>query len=276
MTAPAASEPVPNRGLITVSIMLATIMQAIDTTIANVALPHMQGSLSASQDQIAWVLTSYIVAAAIMTPLTGWLSGRFGRKRVFLISVAGFTVTSMLCGAAASLEQIVLYRLLQGIFGAALAFVVQPGNVAVGATITPAVQVEIRDQFGNRVTGASNSVTLDIGNNPGSGTLGGTVTVAAVSGVATFSSLSIDKVGTGYTLTAAATSLSGATSSAFNVTGVPPSASLSTVAASPTSITAGGAGATITVTARTAGGRPAKPSHTDGEIPVSGNSASPA
>ena len=120
MSAPAEFQPVPNRGLITVSIMLATIMQAIDTTIANVALPHMQGSLSASQDQIAWVLTSYIVAAAIMTPLTGWLSGRFGRKRVFLISVAGFTIASMLCGAAGGLEQIVFYRLLQGIFGAAL------------------------------------------------------------------------------------------------------------------------------------------------------------
>ena len=80
--------------------MLATMMQALDTTIANVALPHMQGSLSATQDQITWVLTSYIVAAAIMTPLTGWLAGRFGRKRVFLISIAGFTVASVLCGIA--------------------------------------------------------------------------------------------------------------------------------------------------------------------------------
>ncbi|HLI12902.1 MAG TPA: DHA2 family efflux MFS transporter permease subunit [Alphaproteobacteria bacterium] len=109
-----------NRGMITVSIMLATIMQALDTTIANVALPHMQGSLSASQDQITWVLTSYIVAAAIMTPMTGWLSGRFGRKRVFLISVAGFTIASALCGMAESLTQIVVFRLLQGICGAAL------------------------------------------------------------------------------------------------------------------------------------------------------------
>ena len=83
---------------ITVSIMLATFMQGVDTTIANVALPHMQGSLSASQDQIAWVVTSYIVAAAIMTPLTGWLAGRFGIKYVFLISVAGFTLASALCG----------------------------------------------------------------------------------------------------------------------------------------------------------------------------------
>jgi len=118
--AAAAGVNVPNRGLITVSIMLATVMQALDTTIANVALPYMQGSLSAAQDQISWVLTSYIVAAAIVTPLTGWLAGRFGRKRVFLVSVGGFTVASMLCGAATSLEQIVLFRLLQGVFGAAL------------------------------------------------------------------------------------------------------------------------------------------------------------
>jgi DHA2 family multidrug resistance protein len=113
--------PVPsNRAAITVSIMLATIMQGVDTTIANVALPHIQGSLSASQDQVAWVLTSYIVAAAIMTPLTGWLAGRFGIRYVFLISVIGFTMASALCGAATSLVQIVLYRLLQGICGAAL------------------------------------------------------------------------------------------------------------------------------------------------------------
>jgi MFS transporter, DHA2 family, multidrug resistance protein len=112
--------PVANRGWITVSIMLATFMQGVDTTIANVALPHMQGSLSASQDQIAWVVTSYIVAAAIMTPLTGWLANRFGVKYVFLISVVGFTLASALCGAAASLAQLVLYRLLQGVCGAAL------------------------------------------------------------------------------------------------------------------------------------------------------------
>jgi DHA2 family multidrug resistance protein len=100
--------------------MLATFMQGVDTTIANVALPHMQGSLSAAQDQIAWVVTSYIVAAAIMTPLTGWLAGRFGIKWVFLISVIGFTLASALCGAATSLSQLVAYRLLQGVCGAAL------------------------------------------------------------------------------------------------------------------------------------------------------------
>jgi len=108
------------RRWITVSVMLATVMQGVDTTIANVALPHIQGSLSATQDQISWVLTSYIVAAAIFMPLTGFVTARFGRKRVFLIGVAGFTVASLLCGAARSLEQIVLFRLLQGIFGASL------------------------------------------------------------------------------------------------------------------------------------------------------------
>ena len=112
--------PRVNRPAVTASIMLATFMQGVDTTIANVALPHMQGSFSCSQDQIAWAVTSYIVAAAIMTPLTGWLAGRFGIKYVFLISVIGFTLASALCGAAESLFQIVAYRLLQGVCGAAL------------------------------------------------------------------------------------------------------------------------------------------------------------
>ncbi len=109
-----------NRPLIAVSTMLATVMQVIDTTIANVALPHMQGSLAATQDQITWVLTSYIIAAAITMPLTGWMAGRFGRRRVFLMAVLGFTIASGLCGAAQSIFQIVFFRLLQGIFGAAL------------------------------------------------------------------------------------------------------------------------------------------------------------
>jgi DHA2 family multidrug resistance protein len=108
------------RTLSTASIMLATLMNSLDTTIANVALPHIQGSVSASQDQITWVLTSYIVAAAIMTPLVSWLASIFGRKMVFLVSIVGFVVASMLCGIAGSLVQIVLYRLLQGMFGAAL------------------------------------------------------------------------------------------------------------------------------------------------------------
>ncbi|HUD86852.1 MAG TPA: DHA2 family efflux MFS transporter permease subunit [Xanthobacteraceae bacterium] len=109
-----------NRAAITVCVILATLMQALDTTIANVALPYMQGSVSASQEQIDWVLTSYIVAAAIMTPPTGFLAGKFGLKRLFQVSIAGFTLASMLCGMAQSLDQIVLFRVLQGAFGAAL------------------------------------------------------------------------------------------------------------------------------------------------------------
>lgn len=120
MSAEAAATTPLQRALITGSVMLATIMQAVDTTIANVALPHMQGSMSATQDQISWVLTSYIVAAAIMTPPTGVLAARFGRKRLFVIGVTGFTIASMLCGGATSLGEIVTFRLLQGAFGASL------------------------------------------------------------------------------------------------------------------------------------------------------------
>jgi len=113
-------DTVANRPLIVLSIMTATVMNSLDTTIANVALPHIQGSVSASADQITWVLTSYIVAAAIMTPMTGWLAGRYGRKIVFMISIAGFTFASALCGIAGSLAEIVGFRLLQGVCGAAL------------------------------------------------------------------------------------------------------------------------------------------------------------
>lgn len=108
------------RGLITISIMLGTIMQVVDTTIANVALPHMQGSLSATQDQIAWVLTSYIVASAIMTLPSGWLAMRFGAKKVYIVSVSVFTASSVLCGLATSIEQMVLFRIIQGLSGASL------------------------------------------------------------------------------------------------------------------------------------------------------------
>jgi DHA2 family multidrug resistance protein len=108
------------RALVTVCCMTATIMQALDTTIANVALPYMQGSLSASLDQINWVLTSYIVAAAIMTAPIGWLADRFGRKRLFIICVIGFTVSSLLCALSQNILQMVLFRLMQGMAGAAL------------------------------------------------------------------------------------------------------------------------------------------------------------
>lgn len=109
-----------HRSIITVCAMIATLMQALDNTIANVALPYMQGSLSTTADQITWVLTSYVIAAAIMTAPVGWLASRFGRKNFFITCLAGFTAASMLCGLAGSLTQVVLFRLLQGMFGAAL------------------------------------------------------------------------------------------------------------------------------------------------------------
>jgi len=136
-TAAIPAEVQKHRGMITVSIMLATIMQALDTTIANVALPHMQGALQASQDQITWVLTSYIVASAITLPLTGWLCSLWGRRKVFIISVIGFTVASALCGLATSLTTIVAARLLQGVFGAALV----PLSQAVLLDINPPQKV---------------------------------------------------------------------------------------------------------------------------------------
>jgi MFS transporter, DHA2 family, multidrug resistance protein len=121
LTAIAAAPSAPaGRLMVTICAMSATIMQALDTTIANVALPYMQGSLSASLDQINWVLTSYIVASAIMTAPIGWVADRFGRKRLFVICAAGFTFASVLCGLAQNIEQMVAFRLLQGAFGAAL------------------------------------------------------------------------------------------------------------------------------------------------------------
>jgi len=116
----ASPRDIANRIPITVGLMLATLMNSLDSTIANVALPHMQGSFSAAGDQMTWVLTSYIVATALMTPLTGWLSSRVGARNVFLVSIVGFTITSMLCGSASSLAEIVVFRVLQGLCGAAL------------------------------------------------------------------------------------------------------------------------------------------------------------
>ena len=113
-------EKFPHRGMITWCIIGATLLQSLDQTIANVALPYMQGSFSASYDEITWVLTSYITAAAIMTAPVGWLASRFGRKPLFIMCIVGFTVASMLCGAAQTLQQIVVFRLLQGMFSAAL------------------------------------------------------------------------------------------------------------------------------------------------------------
>src|ERR1051326_2340576 len=121
MSMPArASVTHQHRFLVMGATMNPTRIQALDNTIANVALPHMQGSLAASRDQITWVLTSYIVAAAIMTAPIGWLASRFGKRMLGVVSIAGFTVASALCGAAQSLEQMIVFRILQGVFGAAL------------------------------------------------------------------------------------------------------------------------------------------------------------
>jgi MFS transporter, DHA2 family, multidrug resistance protein len=129
----AAPVPAGVRRMITLSVMAAAMMNSLDTTIANVALPHIQGSVAASADEISWVLTSYIVAAAIVTPLTGWLADRVGRKTVLLWSIIGFTAASGLCGLATNLQEIVLFRLLQGVFGASL----QPMSQATMLDMAP-------------------------------------------------------------------------------------------------------------------------------------------
>lgn len=108
------------RFLISVAVMAATVMQVLDTTIVNVALPHMQGELSATPDQISWVLTSYMVASGIFMPLTGYFTHRFGQRQFLLVSIIGFVLTSVLCGLSTHLSEIVAFRLLQGISGAAL------------------------------------------------------------------------------------------------------------------------------------------------------------
>ena len=115
-----AHHDVRHRGMLTACAILATVLQLLDQTIANVALPYMQGSFSASFDEITWVLTSYITASAIMTAPVGWLAARYGRKPLYVVCIIGFTATSMLCGAAQSLGQMVVFRIFQGVFGAAL------------------------------------------------------------------------------------------------------------------------------------------------------------
>lgn len=110
----------PHRWFIVAAVMLSTIMEILDTTIVNVSLPHMMGSLSADRDQISWVLTSYIVAAGILMPLTGFLVNRFGCKRLLLMNIVGFMIASALCGFSTNLTEMVVFRLLQGLFGASL------------------------------------------------------------------------------------------------------------------------------------------------------------
>ncbi len=107
------------RAWITLAVMAATVMQVLDTTIVNVALPHMAGQLNATPDQISWVLTSYLVASGIFMPLTGYLTDRLGQRNFLLLSISGFVVASVLCGLSGNLAEIVLFRILQGVFGAA-------------------------------------------------------------------------------------------------------------------------------------------------------------
>ncbi|MGE0222396.1 MAG: DHA2 family efflux MFS transporter permease subunit [Acetobacteraceae bacterium] len=120
VVASSPGEPVPRRALITTCLIFATTIQALDSTIANLALPYMQGSLGATIDQVAWVLTSYIIATAIMTAPMGWLASRFGRKQLLIVCLAGFATFSLMCAMAQSLQQIVIFRLVQGMFGAGL------------------------------------------------------------------------------------------------------------------------------------------------------------
>ncbi len=115
-----AAVKVPNRALITLCVMMGNLMQALDTSVANVSLPYMQGSLSTSADEITWVLTSYVIAAAIMTAPVGWMAQRFGRKNLHVVCMAGFVLASLLCGMADTLEEMVCFRFLQGMCGAAL------------------------------------------------------------------------------------------------------------------------------------------------------------
>jgi MFS transporter, DHA2 family, multidrug resistance protein len=123
-----------NRMLLTIVVMLANIMQILDSTIANVAIPHLQSGLGATLDTVTWVLTSYILAAAVCVPLTGWLSDRLGSRNLFLFSVTGFTIASLLCATATSLEQMVIYRILQGMSGA----FIMPLSQTVMLDINPA------------------------------------------------------------------------------------------------------------------------------------------
>src|SRR4051794_12099247 len=119
--------PRHNPWVIAVSVMLATFMEVLDTSVANVALPHIAGSMSASAEESTWVLTSYLISNAIVLPITGWLGNRFGRKRLLITCIVIFTLSSALCGAAFNLGFLVVARVLQGVGGGAL----QPISQAV-------------------------------------------------------------------------------------------------------------------------------------------------
>src|SRR6188768_569912 len=116
-----------NPWIVAIAVMFATFMEVLDTTVVNVSLPHIAGNLSASIDESTWVLTSYLVANAIVLPMTGWLARTFGRKRLLMTSVTGFTISSLLCGIAPNLPMLVVFRLIQGATGGAM----QPLSQAV-------------------------------------------------------------------------------------------------------------------------------------------------
>src|SRR5438128_12376455 len=120
MPSSSSSAPAVNPWLIAFAVMLATFMEVLDTTVVNVSLPHIAGSMSASIEEATWVLTSYLVANAIILPITGWLASRFRRKNLLMASVVGFTISSFLCGLAPSLPLLVVFRILQGASGGCL------------------------------------------------------------------------------------------------------------------------------------------------------------
>src|SRR5947209_5220118 len=126
-TPSAEGHPPVNPWIVAIAVMFATFMEVLDTTVVNVSLPHIAGSLSATIDEATWALTSYLVANAIILPMTGWLASRFGRKNLLLLSVSGFTVSSFLCGLAPNLPTLILFRCLQGATGGAM----QPLSQAV-------------------------------------------------------------------------------------------------------------------------------------------------
>ncbi len=127
MASTASAQPQVNPWIVAVAVMFGTFMEVLDTTVVNVSLPHIAGSLSASVDEASWALTSYLVANAIILPITGWLANFFGRKRTLMAAVTGFTMASVLCGLAPSLPVLIFFRVIQGATGGAL----QPLSQAV-------------------------------------------------------------------------------------------------------------------------------------------------
>lgn len=140
-----ATLPVDNPYLLAIGVMLASLLQILDSTIANVAIPHMQATLGATSDEISWVLTSYIVAVAVAMPITGWLADRFGSRRLFILSVAGFVLSSMLCGMAQNITEMVIFRALQGATGA---FISPLSQAAMIDTNKPSRQAQMMAIWG--------------------------------------------------------------------------------------------------------------------------------